>query len=97
MGSAVAAHQVEGGWKGGKGPSVVDVLHRRSPWNRPENYGWSKDDCYYPNHEAVDFYHHYKGMISDCLLKWVLSVFGHPLPGPEFFQMAMKSLPMRRD
>lgn len=27
MGGAVAAHQVEGGWnKGGKGPSICDVL-----------------------------------------------------------------------
>jgi 6-phospho-beta-glucosidase len=61
-GGAVAAHQVEGGWKeGGKGPSIVDVLsggdvntHRKITDGVLEGY-------HYPNHQATDFYHHYKG------------------------------------
>ena len=60
-GGAVAAHQVEGGWKeGGKGPSVVDVLTGGAHGTDRKITDGVKDDCYYPNHEAVDFYHHYK-------------------------------------
>lgn len=60
-GGAVAAHQVEGGWKeGGKGASVVDVLTGGAHGTDRKITDGVKDDCYYPNHEAVDFYHHYK-------------------------------------
>ncbi len=34
------------------------------------------EDEYYPNHEAVDFYGHYKEDIK-LLLKWDLNVFVH--------------------
>ncbi|MFT4044224.1 MAG: 6-phospho-beta-glucosidase [Gordonia sp. (in: high G+C Gram-positive bacteria)] len=64
-GGAVAAHQLEGGWNsGGKGPSVVDVLTagahgvpRRVTHDIDENE-------FYPNHEAVDFYHRYREDIA---------------------------------
>lgn len=60
-GGAVAAHQVEGGWnKDGKGPSICDVLTGGAhgvPREITQNVVAGK---YYPNHEAVDFYGHYK-------------------------------------
>lgn len=60
-GGAVAAHQVEGGWKeGGKGASICDVLSGGSHTVDRVITGEIKDGVYYPNHEATDFYHHYK-------------------------------------
>lgn len=60
-GGAVAAHQVEGGWnKGGKGPSIVDVLTGGAHGVDREITDGVQPGKYYPNHEAVDFYGHYK-------------------------------------
>lgn len=64
-GGAVAAHQVEGGWQeGGKGISASDVetaggngIPRRITEGVVEGE-------FYPNHEAVDFYHRYKEDIA---------------------------------
>lgn len=64
-GGAFAAHQFEGGWnEGGKGPSVVDVMTAGA-------HGITRDitedimpDKFYPNHEAIDFYHRYKEDIA---------------------------------
>ncbi|MDD3810259.1 MAG: 6-phospho-beta-glucosidase [Erysipelotrichaceae bacterium] len=64
-GGAVAAHQVEGGYDaGGKGLNVSDVLtagsHTRPRLITPE----LNRDCFYPNHEAIDFYHRYREDIA---------------------------------
>ena len=60
-GGAVAAHQVEGAWnEDGKGMSVIDVLTAGAHGVDRKITDGVKRDCYYPNHEAVDFYHHYK-------------------------------------
>lgn len=60
-GGAVAAHQVEGGWnKGGKGPSICDVLTGGAHGVPREITQQVVPGKYYPNHEAVDFYGHYK-------------------------------------
>ena len=76
-GGAVAAHQVEGGWnKGGKGPSICDVLTGGAHGVPREITKEVLPGKYYPNHEAVDFYGHY--------------VFGLPSPGRVFFQKVMK-------
>ncbi|MCY9806145.1 6-phospho-beta-glucosidase [Lentilactobacillus senioris] len=59
-GGAVAAHQVEGAYEEvGKGLSVADVM--TSAGNRSERTITTGIDpsYFYPNHEAVDFYHHY--------------------------------------
>lgn len=60
-GGAVAAHQVEGAWQtGGKGLSIADVMTAGSRSQaRRITEGVLKDE-YYPNHEGIRFYEHYK-------------------------------------
>ncbi|EKO3893371.1 6-phospho-beta-glucosidase [Vibrio metschnikovii] len=64
-GGAVAAHQVEGGWnKDGKGVSVVDVLTKGAHEVPRVITNSVESDQFYPNHEAIDFYGHYKEDIA---------------------------------
>ena len=64
-GGAVAAHQVEGGYnKGGKGVSIVDVLTGGAHGVDRVITDSIEEGKYYPNHEAVDFYGHYKEDIA---------------------------------
>lgn len=64
-GGATAANQFEGGYnEGGKGESVCDHMtsgSRKSPRYYTNTLDPSK---YYPSHNAVDFYHHYKEDIA---------------------------------
>lgn len=64
-GGAVAAHQLEGAWKDGhKGISVADVMSAGAH-NVPRTITKGVlDGINYPNHEAIDFYHHYKADIQ---------------------------------
>ena len=60
-GGAVAAHQVEGAWnEAGKGVSIVDVLTAGAHGVDRKITDGVLPGYYYPNHEAVDFYHHYR-------------------------------------
>ncbi len=60
-GGAVAAHQLEGAWKeGGKGTSVADVMTVGSATRPREITDGVLEGKNYPNHSALDFYHHYK-------------------------------------
>ena len=64
-GGAVAAHQLEGGWQdGGKGMSVADVMTVAEGDNDATKERKITDGVldghFYPNHEAIDFYHRYK-------------------------------------
>lgn len=60
-GGAVAAHQLEGAWKeGGKGVSVADVMTVGSATKPREITDGVLPGKNYPNHSAIDFYHHYK-------------------------------------
>lgn len=64
-GGAVAAHQLEGGWnKGGKGPSVADVMTAGAHGIPREITDGIIEGKNYPNHEAIDFYGHYKEDIA---------------------------------
>ena len=64
-GGAVAAHQLEGGWnKGGKGVSVADVMTAGANGVPREITKGVIPGKNYPNHEAIDFYGHYKEDIA---------------------------------
>lgn len=57
-GGAIAANQAEGAYiENNKGLSIIDVLPK-GVHSKPT--GKVEDNIYYPSHEAVDFYHHYK-------------------------------------
>ena len=64
-GGAVAAHQLEGGWnQGGKGPSVADVMTAGAHGVPRIITDGIIEGENYPNHEAIDFYGHYKEDIA---------------------------------
>lgn len=60
-GGAIAAHQAEGAWNNdGRGLSIADVLTAGGNGiSRKITKGICANE-YYPNHEAIDFYHRYK-------------------------------------
>ncbi|MHA3066864.1 6-phospho-beta-glucosidase [Lacticaseibacillus saniviri] len=60
-GGAVAAHQFEGGWQEGhKGISIADVMTSGDAHTERTITDGVQPGNNYPNHEAIDFYHHYK-------------------------------------
>ncbi|WP_326512882.1 6-phospho-beta-glucosidase [Clostridium intestinale] len=60
-GGATAANQFEGGWKeGGKGPSTSDMMTGGTHTTPRRITPVIEEGTYYPSHEAIDFYHHYK-------------------------------------
>ena len=60
-GGAVAAHQIEGAWNAdGKGMSIVDVMTGGTKDKMRKITDGVIEGEFYPNHEATDFYHHYK-------------------------------------
>lgn len=64
-GGAVAAHQFEGGWQAdGKGISIADVMTAGDNQTKRRITDGVLPDENYPNHEAIDFYHHYKEDIA---------------------------------
>lgn len=64
-GGAVAAHQLEGAWQeGGKGVSVADVMTVGGPDKERNITKGVVPGEYYPNHEAIDFYHRYRADIA---------------------------------
>lgn len=65
-GGATAANQYEGGWnEGGRGPSIADILTGGSvDKERRLTVPEPLDTEFYPNHEATDFYHHWKEDIA---------------------------------
>lgn len=65
-GGATAANQYEGGWnEGGRGPSIADILTGGSVDKaRRLTPPVPLETEFYPNHEATDFYHHWKEDIA---------------------------------
>jgi 6-phospho-beta-glucosidase len=60
-GGAIAAHQAEGAWNiGGRGPSTADVMTAGGNGIPRKITKGVIEGEYYPNHEAIDFYHHYQ-------------------------------------
>lgn len=64
-GGAIAANQSEGAWNiDGKGETISDHITNGSK-NKPRLFTKKiEPQCYYPSHEAVDFYHKYKEDIA---------------------------------
>lgn len=64
-GGAIAANQCEGAYaEGGKGLSIVDVVRGSSLGVDRKIDDSVKESVYYPSHEAIDMYHHYKDDIK---------------------------------
>ncbi len=68
-GGATAANQLEGGFhEGNKGLNIADVLpggkERLTILMNPGFDFEIREDKFYPNHEAIDFYHRYKEDIA---------------------------------
>ena len=60
-GGATAANQLEGAWmEGGKGASIADHMTGGSHKTARRVTVDLEADTWYPNHEAIDFYHHFK-------------------------------------
>ncbi|PTO39578.1 6-phospho-beta-glucosidase [Enterococcus mundtii] len=60
-GGAIAAHQAEGAWNiDGRGPSIADVMTAGGNGIPRKITKGVIEGEYYPNHEAIDFYHRYK-------------------------------------
>lgn len=64
-GGATAANQIEGAWNvDGKGPSTADMMTGGSRAHRRRITPVLEEEAYYPSHEAIDFYHHFKEDIA---------------------------------
>lgn len=64
-GGAVAAHQLEGAWReGGKGVSIADVMTAGGNGVERTITDGVQPGMYYPNHDAIDFYHRYSEDIA---------------------------------
>ena len=64
-GGATAANQIEGAFnEGGKGLSICDVCTSGSKESPRKITDTIEPNCYYPNHEGIDFYHRYKDDIK---------------------------------
>jgi len=64
-GGATAANQCEGAWReGGKGVSIADLMTGGTKDSPRRLTRKIEPGTYYPSHEAIDFYHHYKEDIA---------------------------------
>ena len=64
-GGAVAANQLEGGWAlDGKGVAVPDLCTGGSKATPKRLTAAVEEGTFYPSHDAIDFYHHYKEDIA---------------------------------
>ena len=64
-GGATAANQCEGAWNvDGKGMSVDDVMSAGAHKVARQITDGIQEGVYYPNHDGIDFYHHYKEDIA---------------------------------
>lgn len=64
-GGATAANQLEGGWReGGKGISCADICTGGSASKSKRITPELEEGTFYPSHDAIDHYHHYKEDIA---------------------------------
>lgn len=92
-GGAVAAHQIEGGWQeGGKGMSIADVMTAGGNGIARKITQGALAGEYYPNHEAIDFYHHYREDIQ-LLKEMGLKCFRTSIAWSRIFPNGTESAP----
>ena len=66
-GGAIAANQAEGAYNvGGKGLSLMDIATAGKKGVSRHFTDGIQDHVYYPNHDGVDFYHHYQEDLAMC-------------------------------
>lgn len=95
-GGAVAAHQLEGAWnEDGKGMSVADVMTVGSATKPREITDGVIPGKNYPNHDAIDFYHHYKGDIK-LMAEMGFKAFRTSIAWTRIFLKAMKKNLMKQ-
>lgn len=87
-GGAVAAHQLEGGYCDGKGLSVADVMTAGAHGVAREITDGLVEGKYYPNLEAIDFYHRYKEDVK-LFAEMGFKCFRTSMLGHVFFLMEM--------
>ncbi len=92
-GGACAANQFEGAWDvDGKGPSVADFCTNGTHTNPKQITLGLKDGCFYPSHDAIDFYHHYEEDIA-LFAEMGFKVFRTSISWPRIFPTGMESTP----
>lgn len=96
-GGAVAANQCEGAWNvDGKGLSTADCMTVGGIGKVREFTDGVLPGVYYPNHEGIDFYHHYQEDIA-LFAEMASSASALRLPGRGSILTATTKSPMRRD
>lgn len=92
-GGAVAANQCEGAWnEAGKGISDSDVCTGGSHTKSKRITRTIEPDTYYPSHEAIDFYHHYKEDIA-LFAEMGFKVFRFSIAWTRIFPTGMEEEP----
>ena len=92
-GGAVAANQCEGAWDiDGKGISDSDVCTGGSHTRSKRITRTLEPDTFYPSHEAIDFYHHYKEDIA-LFAEMGFKVFRFSIAWTRIFPTGMEETP----
>ena len=92
-GGATAANQIEGAWNIlGKGPSTADMCTGGSHKASKRITREIEAGIYYPSHEAIDFYYHYKEDIS-LLAEMGFKVFRISIAWTRIFPTGMEEEP----
>lgn len=92
-GGAVAANQCEGAWnEDGKGISASDVCTGGSHTKSKRITRNLEPDTFYPSHEAIDFYHHYKEDIA-LFAEMGFKVFRFSIAWTRIFPTGMEAEP----
>lgn len=92
-GAATAANQIEGGYNAdGKGLSTADVITGGTRTIPRRITPVLEEKSYYPSHEAIDFYHHYKKDI-ELFAKMGIKVFRMSIAWSRIFPNGDDSYP----
>ncbi|WP_313185389.1 glycoside hydrolase family 1 protein [Lacrimispora sp.] len=92
-GGAVAANQCEGAWdEAGKGIADPDVCTGGSHARSKRITRTIEPDTFYPSHEAIDFYHHYKEDIA-LFAEMGFKVFRFSIAWTRIFPTGMEEEP----